>query len=55
LCGKPGHFAKQCPTPPAARANVNEIEGTPDDAAEDIDDDVNMDEPEWTREGNGEA
>ena len=55
LCGKPGHFANQCPTLPTVRAIVNEIDITPDNAARDIEDDVNMDEPEETREGNGEA
>jgi len=53
LCGKPGHFRKDCPDLPAIRALINEIDSP--DGNDTADQEVDEDESEDIREGNEEA
>jgi len=53
LCGKPGHFRKDCPELPAIRALINEIDSP--DGNDTADQEIDEDDSEDIREGNEEA
>jgi len=52
LCGKTGHFKKDCPELPKLRTMIQEIDETPE---HDVDDQELEDDSESVREGNEEA